>query len=66
MSEKLIEVKANQKVKELLSKHNLTDAKVNTQQVLYLLEDLSNKEEFARRYKKWNLVYEKLKALENE
>jgi hypothetical protein len=66
MSEKLIEIKANQKVKELLSKHNLTDAKVNTQQVLYLLEGLSNKEEFARRYKKWNLVYEKLKALENE
>lgn len=66
MSEKLIEIKANQKVKELLSKHNLTDAKVNTLQVLYLLEEVSNKEEFARRYKKWKLVHEKLKDLENE
>jgi hypothetical protein len=66
MSKQFVELKADKKVKELLDKYIISDAIIIAKQALYLVEELSKLKDYRLKHEMWQLVYEKLNALENE
>jgi hypothetical protein len=66
MSKQFVELKADKKVNELLDKYVISDAIIIAKQALYLVEELSKLKDYRLKHEMWQLVYEKLNALENE
>jgi hypothetical protein len=66
MSKQFVELKADKKVNELLDKYIISDAIIIAKQALYLVEELSKLKDYRLKHEMWQLVYEKLNALENE
>jgi hypothetical protein len=66
MSKQFVELKADKKVNELLDKYVISDAIIIAKQALYLVEELSKLKDYHLKHEMWQLVYEKLNALENE
>jgi hypothetical protein len=66
MSKQFVKLKADKKVNELLDKYVISDAIIIAKQALYLVEELSKLKDYRLKHEMWQLVNEKLNALENE